>query len=216
MSRDIIARRIAQEFEDGAVINLGFGMPTASANYIPEGVNVVLQTENGALMFGAAPKYGDHNPEFANAAGQPVTMLTGASIFDLAFSFCVIRGGHVDATVLGALEVDELGNIANWKIPGVRVPGMGGAMDLLTGAKKVITALNHTDKSGASKVLKRCTLPLSAAGVVNRIITDLAVFDVDDQGLTLIEIVPGLTVDELRDKTEASFRVSENLKEILV
>lgn len=215
MSREIIAKRIAQEFNDGEVINLGFGMPTASANYIPDGVNVILQTENGGLMFGAAPALGEHNPEVANAAGQPVTMLTGAAAFDLAFSFCIIRGGHVDATVLGALEVDGLGNIANWKIPGVRVPGMGGAMDLLGGAKKVIASLNHTDKEGNSKILKKCTLPLSAAGVVDRIITELAVFDVESDGLVLIEKAPGVSVDDIREKTEAAFRVSDNLKEMV-
>ncbi|MBV1759000.1 MAG: 3-oxoacid CoA-transferase subunit B [Dethiosulfatibacter sp.] len=209
--RDFIARRIAKEFEDGAVVNLGFGMPTASANYIPEGVNVILQTENGGLMFGGSPKLGSHNPEIANAGGQPITLLPGASAFDLAFSFCIIRGGHVDATVLGALEVDELGNIANWKIPGVRVPGMGGGMDLLVGAKKVIAALAHTDKKGESKVLKKCTLPLSAAGVVDRIITDLAVFDVTENGLVLIETAPGVTVDEISNKTEAAFTVMPGL-----
>lgn len=216
MSRDRIARRIAQEFNDGEVINLGFGMPTASANFIPEGVDVILQTENGALMFGGAPSAEDLDPEVANAAGQPITLLSGASTFDLAFSFCIIRGGHVDTTVLGALEVDAMGNIANWKIPGVRVPGMGGAMDLLVGAKKVIASLNHTDKEGNSKILKECTLPLSAANAVDRIITEIAVFDVGENGLVLVEHAPGVTVDEITKKTDAPFIVSEDLKEMTV
>lgn len=213
-SREMIARRIAQEFTDGAVINLGFGMPTQAANYIGEGINVVLQTENGGLMFGPAPKKGEHNPDLANAGGEPITMRPGGAVFDLAFSFCIIRGGHVDATVLGGLEVDELGNIANWKIPGKFVPGMGGGMDLLVGAKRVIVALSHCDKKGNSKVLKKCTLPLSAKGVVNRIITDKAVFDVDKDGLVLVEIAPGLSVEDVENCTEANFIVSDNLCEM--
>ncbi|GAA0181107.1 3-oxoacid CoA-transferase subunit B [Clostridium sediminicola] len=213
-SREMIARRIAQEFTDGAVINLGFGMPTQAANYIGEGINVVLQTENGGLMFGPAPKKGEHNPDLANAGGEPITMKPGGAVFDLAFSFCIIRGGHVDATVLGGLEVDELGNIANWKIPGKFVPGMGGGMDLLVGAKRVIVALSHCDKKGNSKVLKKCTLPLSAKGVVNRIITDKAVFDVDKDGLVLVEIAPGLSVENVKNSTDANFSVSENLCEM--
>ncbi|MDN5351922.1 MAG: acetate CoA/acetoacetate CoA-transferase beta subunit [Clostridiales bacterium] len=214
--REIIARRIAQEFENGAVINLGFGMPTMAANYIPEGIEVVLQTENGGLMFGGAPKKGEHSADMANAGGEPITMPKGSSAFDLAFSFCIIRGGHVDATVLGALEVDENGNIANWKIPGKFVPGMGGGMDLLVGAKKVVAALAHTDKEGNSKVLKSCTLPLSAAGVVKRIITDIAVFDVAADGLVLVERAPGVSVEEITAKTEAAFTVSPEIKEMVL
>ncbi len=216
MSKEIIAKRIAQEFENGSVINLGFGIPTSSANYIPEGINVILQTENGGLMFGAAPKKGEHNPELANAAGQPITLLKGASAFDLATSFCIIRGGHVDATVLGALEVDQEGNIANWKIPGVKVPGMGGAMDLLVGAKKVIAALKHTDKNGNSKILKKCSLPLSATNAVDKIITDLAVFDIIDGKLILIEVAPGVSEEYIRERTEADYTVSDNLKEMKI
>jgi len=213
-SREIIARRIAKEFNDGEVVNLGFGMPTLAANYIPDGINVILQTENGGLRFGCAPKKGEHNPDLANAGGEPITMLAGGSAFDLAFSFCIIRGGHVDTTVLGALEVDEKGNISNWKIPGKFVPGMGGGMDLLVGAKKVVAALNHTDKEGNSKILNSCTLPLSAAGVVKRIITDKAVFDVKESGLELIEIAPGVSTEDISKITEAQFTVSEAMKEM--
>ena len=213
-SREIIARRIAQEFNDGEVINLGFGMPTMAANYLPNNVNVILQTENGGLRFGGAPKKGEHSPDLGNAGGEPITMLPGGSAFDLAFSFCIIRGGHVDTTVLGALEVDQVGNIANWKIPGKFVPGMGGGMDLLVGAKKVVAALAHTDKEGNSKVLKSCTLPLSAAGVVKRIITDKAVFDVHNGTLELIEVAPGLSEMDVRNMTEADYTVSSNLREM--
>ncbi|MFT9497547.1 3-oxoacid CoA-transferase subunit B [Anaerosolibacter sp.] len=209
--REIIARRIAKEFQNDMVINLGFGMPTASANYIPEGVNVILQTENGGLLFGPKPKLGEADPDLANAGGEPITMLPGASAFDLAFSFSIIRGGHVDATVLGALEVDQEGNIANWKIPGKFVPGMGGGMDLLMGAKRVIVALAHADKEGNSKILKKCTLPLSAAGVVDLIITDKAVIEVTDKGLMLKEVAPGVTVEEVLSMTDADLAVSENV-----
>jgi 3-oxoacid CoA-transferase subunit B/acetate CoA/acetoacetate CoA-transferase beta subunit len=215
-SREIIARRIAQEFQDGEVVNLGFGMPTMAANYIPDGINVILQTENGGLRFGGAPKAGEHNPNLGNAGGEPITMLPGGSAFDLAFSFCIIRGGHVDSTVLGALEVDQSGNIANWKIPGKFVPGMGGGMDLLVGAKKVVAALGHTDKKGNSKILKSCSLPLSAAGVVNRIITDKAVFDVLETGLELVEVAPGLSSDQVKEITEADFTISLDLKEMAI
>lgn len=210
--REIIARRIAKEFEDGMVINLGFGIPTMSANYIPEGTNVILQTENGGLLFGPKPNRGESNPDLANAGSEPITMLPGASTFDLAFSFCIIRGGHVDATVLGALEVDQQGNIANWKIPGKYVPGMGGAMDLLVGAKKVIAALSHTDKYGNPKILKKCTLPLSAAGVVDTIITDKAVIRVREEGLILEEIAPGLTVEDVVECTEADLIIPQEVK----
>lgn len=201
--REIIARRIAKEFKDGAVVNLGFGIPNLSADYIPEGVNVILQAENGALLFGAKPKIGKSDPDIANSGGEPITMLAGASAFDLALSFAIIRGGHVDATVLGALEVDENGNIANWKIPGKLIPGMGGGMDLLVGAKRVIVAMTHTDKKGNPKILKNCTLPLSAAGVVNLIITEKAVIEVTKEGLVLKEIASGVSVEEVINSTEA-------------
>lgn len=201
--REIIARRIAKEFKDGAVVNLGFGIPNLSADYIPEGVNVILQAENGALLFGAKPKIGKSDPDLANSGGEPITMLAGSSAFDLALSFTIIRGGHVDATVLGALEVDEKGNIANWKIPGKLIPGMGGGMDLLVGAKRVIVAMTHTDKKGNPKILKNCTLPLSAAGVVNLIITEKAVIEVTKAGLVLRELAPGVSLEEVVSSTEA-------------
>ncbi|MCG8539669.1 MAG: 3-oxoacid CoA-transferase subunit B [Clostridia bacterium] len=212
--RELIARRIAKEFKDGMVVNLGFGMPTLSANYIPEGVNVILQTENGGLLFGPKPTKENADPDLANAGGEPITMLPGASSFDLSFSFCIIRGGHVDATVLGALEVDQEGNIANWKIPGKFVPGMGGGMDLLVGAKKVIVAMSHTDKKGNSKILKKCTLPLSAAGVVDLIITDKGVIEVTENGLILKEIAPGTTAEEVVSLTSVELKIDENLKEM--
>ncbi|MDO4778744.1 MAG: 3-oxoacid CoA-transferase subunit B [Tissierellia bacterium] len=212
--KEILARRIAKEFKDGMVINLGFGIPNYSANYIPEGVNVILQAENGALKFGEAPTAKNSDPDLANSAGMPITLLSGASTFDMQTSFAIIRGGHVDITVLGALEVAENGDIANWMIPGVLSPGMGGAMDLLVGAKRVIASIQHTDKNGNSKVLKRCTLPLSAAGFLDLIITNLAVFEVTDDGLLLTELAPGVTKEEVLEKTEAKVTVSPNLKEM--
>ena len=187
-------------------------MPTMSANYIEEGVEVVLQTENGGLVFGPAPKKGESDPDLGNAGGEPITMLPGASAFDLTTSFAIIRGGHVDMTVLGALEVDQEGNIANWKIPGKFVPGMGGAMDLLVGAKKVVASLSHTDKDGNSKILKKCTLPLSASGVVKTIITEKAVMEVTPKGLILREVAPGITVDEVVKITDAELIVPNDVK----
>lgn len=217
--REMIARRAALEINDGEVVNLGFGMPTAVANYIPQGVNVILQTENGALRFGPTPKLGQQDSTLANAGGQPITLLPGASIFDLATSFSIIRGGHVDTTILGALEVDQEGNIANWAMPvapGRYAPGMGGAMDLCGGARKVVAVLQHTDKKGESKILKKCSLPLTGKGVVKVIITEKAVFDVTSQGLILKEIAPGLTVEDIRSATEAEFTVAGDLCEYRV
>lgn len=217
--RELIARRAALELEDGAVVNLGFGMPTAAANYMKKGVDVILQTENGALMFGPTPKLGEQISDVANAGGQPITLLQGASIFDLSTSFGIIRGGHVDATILGALEVDEEGNIANWAMPvapGRYAPGMGGAMDLVTGARKVVAVLRHVDKNGNSKVLKRCSLPLTGKGVLDVIITDKAVFGVTAAGLELREHISGLTVEEIRNVTEAEFTVAADLREYRV
>lgn len=210
-AREIIARRVAKEFKDGMVVNLGFGIPTLSSNFIPEGINVILQTENGGLLFGPKPERGHSDPDMANAGGEPITMLPGSSAFDLATSFGIIRGGHVDATVLGALEVDENGNIANWKIPGKFVPGMGGGMDLLVGAKKVIVAMTHTDKKGNPKILKDCTLPLSASHVVNLIITEKAVMEVTPEGLLLKEISPNVTLDEVIRSTGAELIIPHKL-----
>ena len=213
-TRKLIARRAAQEYKDGMVINLGFGMPTASANYIPEDVDVILQTENGGLSFGGTPAKEEADPDLGNAGGEPITMLEGSSAFDLAHSFCIIRGGHVDATVLGALEVDQQGNIANWKIPGKFVPGMGGAMDLLVGARTVIVTMSHTDKEGNAKILKDCTLPLSAAGVVDMIITDKAVIKVSSEGLVLQEVAPGVSVDEVVESTTARLIIPDEVPEM--
>ncbi len=214
--REIIAKRVAKEFKSGMSVNLGIGIPTASANYIPDGVDVILQTENGGLLFGPKPSIEDADPELANAGGEPITMLPGASAFDLGLSFCIIRGGHLDATVLGALQVDQLGMIANWKIPGKKAVGMGGGMDLLTGAKKVIIAMSHTSKDGTPKIVKKCNLPLSSIRMVNMIITDKAVIEVSEKGLTVKEIVKGLSVDELKSITDADLIIADDLKEMVV
>lgn len=213
-AKDAIARRAALELSDGEVVNLGFGMPTAVANYIPEGVNVILQSENGCLLFGPTPKLGEQDADVANAGGQPISLLPGASIFDLSTSFCIIRGGHVDTTILGALEVDQEGNIANWAMPiapGRYSPGMGGAMDLVGGARKVVATLQHNDKKGGSKVMKKCSLPLTGKGVLDVIITDKAVFQVTPGGLVLKEVAAGLTVDDIRAMTEAEFTVAADV-----
>ncbi len=215
-AKDAIARRAALELADGEVVNLGFGMPTAVANHIPEGVDVILQSENGCLMFGPTPALGEQDADVANAGGQPITLLPGASIFDLATSFGIIRGGHVDTTILGALEVDQEGCIANWAMPvapGKYSPGMGGAMDLVGGARKVVAVLQHADKKGRSKVLKKCTLPITGKGVLKTIITEKAVFEVTPTGLVLTEIVADTTPDELRAITDADFVVSPDLCE---
>ncbi|MFW2490444.1 3-oxoacid CoA-transferase subunit B [Clostridium chromiireducens] len=213
-SKEIIARRIAKEFKEGMVANLGFGIPNMAANYLPEGIDIILQCENGALKFGETPAIGKSDPDLANSGGAPITLLPGASTFEMDLSFAIIRGGHVDITALGALEVDQEGNIANWKIPGVFAPGMGGAMDLLVGAKYVIAALNHNDKKGNPKVLKKCTLSLSAAKCVDLIITDKAVMKVTDKGLVLMEVAPDLTVDEVLKITDADLIIDKDVKEM--
>ncbi|MBF4694382.1 3-oxoacid CoA-transferase subunit B [Fusibacter ferrireducens] len=212
-ARERIVRRTALELQDGEVVNLGFGMPVGIANYISPEKAIIFQTENGALMFGPTPELGSEDSDFANAASQPITLLPGSSIFDIATSFAIIRGGHVDVTILGALEVDQSGNIANWAIPFDEVkylPGMGGAMDLVGGAKKVIAILKHCDKNGNSKILQSCTLPLTGKGVVDTIITDQAVFSVTENGLELEEIAPDLTVEALQMVTDASFTINPN------
>lgn len=210
-AKEIIARRVAQEFSDGDVVNLGFGIPNASADYIPDGVNVILQAENGALRFGETPTAANYHPNLANSGGAPITLLPGAATFDIQTSFAIIRGGHVDATVLGALEVSQDASIANWIIPGKFAPGMGGAMDLLVGAKRVIVALQHTDKSGESKILKECSLPLSAKGVVSMVITELAVFGFQDGKFLLKEVAPGVTVEEVLAKTAGEVIVADQV-----
>ena len=211
MSRELIVKRVAKELKDGDVVNLGIGMPTLVANYIPEDMDVTFQSENGFLGLGPAPEAGCEDEYIVNAGAQPVTIQSGGLFFDSATSFAIIRGGHVDVTVLGALQVDEEGNLANWMIPGKMVPGMGGAMDLVVGAKRVIVAMEHTAK-GAPKILKKCSLPLTASHQVNTIITEMGVMEVTAKGLELVEIAEGLTVEEVQAATEATLIVSENLK----
>jgi acetate CoA/acetoacetate CoA-transferase beta subunit len=207
--KQIIAARVAKEMQDGDVVNLGIGLPTMVPNYLPEDVNVILQSENGYV--GLGPLDGDIDPDLVNAGGQPSGILPGGAFFDSLFSFELIRGGHVDVTVLGGLEVDEKGNLANWMVPGKMVPGMGGAMDLVTGAKKVIVAMEHVAKNGSPKILKECRLPLTGVGVVDLVVTELAVFRVTDSGLILEELQNGATLEMVEEKTEASFMVSPDL-----
>ncbi|MCQ4923176.1 CoA transferase subunit B [Tissierella carlieri] len=208
--KEFIARRVAKELKDGDVVNLGIGLPTMVANHVPENMTVFFQSENGFIGLGPAPEEGKEDPYIVNAGAQCVTILPGGIFFDSATSFGIIRGGHVDMTVLGALQVDEKGNLANWMIPGKMVPGMGGAMDLVTGAKKVIVAMEHTVK-GSHKILKECNLPLTAAGEVNLIITEMGVIEVTKKGLVLKEINPEFTVEEVQAATEAKLIISENL-----
>ncbi|WP_294615564.1 3-oxoacid CoA-transferase subunit B [uncultured Gilliamella sp.] len=207
--KELIARRVALELHDGDVVNLGIGLPTQVVNYLPKGINITLQSENGFL--GLGPKTVDE-PNIVNAGGQPCGLIAGASMFDSAFSFVLIRGGHVDACVLGGLEVDQDGNLANWMVPGKMIPGMGGAMDLVTGAKKVIIAMEHCTKNGEAKILRQCTLPLTAKGKVSMIVTELAVFEFRNEQLYLIETAKGVDVDTVRSKTAAEFIVADDLK----
>ncbi|MGK0469126.1 3-oxoacid CoA-transferase subunit B [Clostridium sp.] len=211
LAKQVIAKRIAKELKDGQLVNLGIGLPTLVANYIPEGIHVIFQSENGMVGMGASPAQGNENKDVTNAGGQFSTILPGGAFFDSAMSFTLIRGGHVDMTVLGALEVDQEGNLANWIVPGKMVPGMGGAMDLVVGAKKVIIAMQHTAK-GIPKVLKRCALPLTAKAQVNLIVTELCVMEVTGNGLVLIEIHKDTTVEEVKSLTGAELIISKNLK----
>ncbi|OPL09108.1 MAG: acetate CoA-transferase [delta proteobacterium ML8_F1] len=211
--KEIIAKRVAMEFKDGNLVNLGIGLPTLVANYIPEGVEVTLQSENGFIGMGPAPEPGKEDPDLVNAGAQYVTVNEGAAFFDSSISFSIIRGGHLDFTVLGALQVDEKGNLANWMIPGKKVPGMGGAMDLVTGAKKVIVAMTHTAK-GSIKIMKECNLPLTAKGQVDLIVTEMGVMEVTPRGLLLKEKNPEFTLEEIQKQTEARLIVSENLKDM--
>ena len=204
-AKTLIASRVAQELKDGDVVNLGIGLPTLIPNYLPPGINITLQSENGFL--GMGPLTGEPDPDLVNAGGKPCGILPGASFFDSAMSFAIIRGGHVDVTVLGGLQVDQEANLANWMVPGKMIPGMGGAMDLVTGARTVIVAMEHATKDGGAKILKRCQLPLTAAKKVSAIATELAFFRLIDGQLVLTEIAPGVTLEEIHRKTEAEFVV---------
>ena len=209
-----IAKRIAQEMKDGYYINLGIGVPTMASNFIPEDVNVVIHTENGLLGMGGYPSRDNYDADLVNAGKQTVTALPGASFFDSATSFAMIRGGHIDLTVLGAFEVTDKGDIASWKIPGSRVKGMGGAMDLVAAAKNIIVAMTHTNRKGEAKLVKNCTLPLTGVQCVKMIVTDLAVVKVTEKGFQLIERAPGVSVEEIREKTAAPLIIDGEIPEM--
>lgn len=209
--KERIAKRVARELREGDVINLGIGLPTMVSDYVPKGMDVLLQSENGMIRMGPAPAPDQIDLNIANAGAKPVTILPGGAFFDSALSFAIIRGGHVDVTVLGALQIDETGSLSSHIVPGHMAAGMGGAMDLIAGSKKVIIATTHTLKDGTPKILKRCTLPLTAVGRVNMIITELAVMEVSPEGLVLVELAEGVTADYVQERTEATLILADHL-----
>ncbi|MBK6815714.1 MAG: CoA transferase subunit B [Chitinophagales bacterium] len=214
LDKNQIAQRIARELQDGYYVNLGIGIPTLVANYIPEGISVTLQSENGLLGMGPFPEEKDVDADLINAGKQTITTLPGSAFFDSAMSFGMIRAGKVDLTVLGAMEVADNGDIANWKIPGKMVKGMGGAMDLVASAKNIIVAMQHTSRDGASKLLKQCSLPITGLGCVKKVVSDLGVFDITPNGFKLLERAPGVSVDEIKSKTEGRLIVEGDIPEI--